>query len=66
LHEGQEPNVYNRLFWAVTLGGTALVLMNAGGLEPLKTASLVVGLPLVFLMGISFCSLLKWLKEDYP
>jgi BCCT family betaine/carnitine transporter len=66
LHEGQEPNVYNRLFWAVTLGGTALVLMNAGGLVPLKTASLMVGLPLVFLMGISFCSLLKWLKEDYP
>lgn len=66
LQEGQEPNVYNRLFWAVALGSSALVLMNAGGLEPLKTASLVVGLPLVFLMGIAFCSLLKWLKEDYP
>jgi BCCT family betaine/carnitine transporter len=66
LQEGQEPAVYNRLFWAVALGGSALVLMNVGGLAPLKTASLVVGLPLVFLMGIAFLSLLKWLKEDQP
>lgn len=65
LHDGQEPAVFNRLFWAVALGGSALVLMNVGGLAPLKTASLVVGLPLIFLMGISFLSLLKWLKEDY-
>jgi BCCT family betaine/carnitine transporter len=66
LREGQEPTIVNRLFWAVALGGSALVLMNVGGLAPLKTASLVVGLPLVFLMGIAFLSLLKWLKEDQP
>lgn len=66
LHGNQEPTLFNRMFWAILLGGSALVLMNVGGLAPLKTASLVVGLPLVFLMGIAFFSLLKWLKEDQP
>jgi betaine/carnitine transporter, BCCT family len=66
LKEGQEPVVYNRFFWAIALGGTALVLMNVGGLEPLKTASIISGLPLIFIMGISFFSLIKWLKEDKP
>ncbi|MDO6565275.1 BCCT family transporter [Amphritea sp. 1_MG-2023] len=66
LKEGQEPSRSNRLFWAIALGGTGLILMNAGGLAPIKTASLIVGVPLVFIMGVSFLSLLKWLKEDYP
>lgn len=64
LHEGQEPAMYNRLFWALVLGATGLVIMNFGGLEPLKTASIIVGLPLVFLMLISFMSLVRWLKAD--
>ncbi|MBS7663273.1 BCCT family transporter [Pseudomonas lalucatii] len=66
LQDGQEPVVYNRLFWALMLGTTALVVMNIGGLETVKTASIVVGLPLVFLMGIAVMSLLRWLKEDQP
>ena len=64
-HEGQEPVMYNRLFWALVLGATALVIMNIGGLEPLKTTSLVVGLPLALLMVVSFFSLLRWLEEDF-
>ena len=51
---------------AIALGATGLVVMSVGGLESLKTASLVVGVPLVFLMGISIVSLLRWLKQDYP
>lgn len=66
IKEGQEPSRINRLFWAIVLGITGLILMNAGGLAPIKTASLIVGVPLVFIMGISFLSLLKWLKEDFP
>ncbi len=64
LHDGQEPTRYNRLFWALILGVTGLVVMNIGGLEPLKTASIIIGLPLAILMTISFFSLLRWLKED--
>ncbi len=63
-HTG-EPSVGNRMFWAVSLGVIAIVLMKLGGLAPLKTASLVVGVPLIFLMGISFFSLKRWLVEDY-
>lgn len=65
LKEGQEPILFNRGFWAIALGGIALVLMKLGGLGPLKTASLVVSVPLIFLMVISVFSLLKWLKQDY-
>ncbi len=66
MKEGQEPVLFNRAFWAIALGAIALVLMKIGGLAPLKTSSLVVGVPLVFLMGLSILSLLKWLKEDFP
>ncbi len=65
IKEGQEPVLFNRGFWAIALGGIALVLMKIGGLGPLKTSSLVVSVPLVFLMVISFFSLLKWLRQDY-
>ncbi len=65
MKEGQEPVLFNRGFWAIALGGIALVLMKIGGLGPLKTASLVVSVPLIFLMVISIFSLLKWLKVDY-
>ena len=64
LHEGKEPILFNRAFWALALGSIALALMKIGGLGPLKTSSLVVGVPLIFLMGISYFSLLKWLRED--
>jgi len=66
LREGVEPNVANRFFWAMALGGSGLVLMNVGGLEPLKTASLVVGVPLLLVMCMSFFSLILWLRADYP
>ncbi len=66
LHDGQEPARINRLFWAIALGATGLILMSQGGLEPIKTASLMVGIPLVFIMGMTFISLLRWLREDYP
>ena len=63
MHEG-EPSLINRAFWAIALGSIALVLMKLGGLAPLKTASIVVSVPLIVLMAISVFSLLRWLKED--
>lgn len=64
IKEGEDPVLFNRVFWAVALGSIALVLMKLGGLVALKTSSLVVGVPLVFCMGMSILSLAKWLKED--
>ncbi len=66
LHENQEPSTKNRMFWAMALGSTGIVVMSVGGLEPLKTASLVVGVPLILLMSLALASLHRWLKEDYP
>jgi len=59
-----EPLRWNRLFWAVALGGMAVALMYLGGLRPLQTASLIVALPLIFVIALSVWSLLRWLKED--
>jgi BCCT family betaine/carnitine transporter len=60
----REPKRWNRLFWAIALGGMAVSLMYLGGLKPLQTASLVVAFPLMFVIGLSVWSLLRWLKED--
>ena len=46
-----EPLRWNRLFWAVALGGMAVALMYLGGLKPLQTASLIVALPLIFVIS---------------
>jgi BCCT family betaine/carnitine transporter len=59
-----EPVRWNRLFWAIALGGMAVALMYLGGLKPLQTASLIVALPLVFVISLCVWSFLKWLKED--
>lgn len=59
-----EPRRWNRLFWALALGATAVALMYLGGLKPLQTASLIVALPLIFVIALSVWSLLRWLKED--
>ncbi len=61
-----EPRRWNRLFWALALGGMAVALMYLGGLKPLQTASLIVALPLIFVIALSVWSFLRWLKEDRP
>jgi BCCT family betaine/carnitine transporter len=59
-----EPLRWNRLFWALDLGGMAVALMYLGGLKPLQTTSLIVALPLIVVISLCVWSFLKWLKED--
>jgi BCCT family betaine/carnitine transporter len=59
-----EPQRWNRLFWALALGAIAVALMYLGGLGPLQTVSLIVSVPLIFVIGLSVWSLLRWLRED--
>ena len=59
-----EPVRWNRLFWALALGAMAVALMYLGGLRPLQTASLIVAVPLIFVITLSVWSFLRWLKED--
>ncbi|MEW5784544.1 MAG: BCCT family transporter [Bacillota bacterium] len=63
---GQEPAWFNRMFWAVVLGAVALVVMNVGGLTPIKTTSLVVAFPIAILVLVSLWSFFKHLKADQP
>ncbi len=63
--EGQPPR-WHRLVWAFVLGGTALSLMILGGLEVLRAASVVVGLPLVFVVAIMMWSLMRNLNKTGP
>jgi len=64
LRPDQEPFKFNRTFWAIALGAIAIALMNIGGLNVLKTSSLIVAVPLTFIMLITIFSLFSWLKED--
>ena len=59
-----EPLRWNRLFWALALGGMAVALMYLGGLRPLQTASLIVAVPLIFVIALCVWSFLRWLRED--
>jgi BCCT family betaine/carnitine transporter len=62
----QEPARWLRLFWAVVLGILPIALMQIGGLEPLKTASLVASLPLLVVFLLMGISLWLSLRDDRP
>ncbi|WP_289022962.1 BCCT family transporter [uncultured Salegentibacter sp.] len=54
-----------RVFWAVTEGTVAAVLLIGGGLQALQTATIVTGLPFAFILLVMCYSLYKGLKEDH-
>ncbi|RSK40661.1 BCCT family transporter [Mangrovimonas spongiae] len=56
--------VAQRVFWAVTEGTVAAVLLVGGGLKALQTAVIVTGLPFALILLVMCYSLLKGLKED--
>ena len=61
-----EPARWHRLFWAIVLAVVSLSLMYLGGLKPLQTASIVVGLPLMVVLAMIVVSFFRWLEQDYP
>jgi len=62
---GGDPNppVQQRIFWAVTEGVVAAVLLVGGGLTALQTASIVTGLPFAVVLLLVCLSLLRWFRE---
>ncbi|MUP46468.1 BCCT family transporter [Gramella sp. BOM4] len=56
--------VSQRIFWAVTEGTVAAVLLVGGGLQALQTATIVTGLPFAIILLIMCYSLYKGLVED--
>ncbi|MEC9282062.1 MAG: BCCT family transporter [Bdellovibrionota bacterium] len=61
----EEPPVWQRIFWAVTEGVVAAVLLLAGGLEALQTMTIASAFPMIIMIGIGTIGLLKALKEDH-
>jgi choline/glycine/proline betaine transport protein len=61
----EKTDVRLRIFWALTEGAVASVLVLGGGLIALQTGSLVTGLPVCVLMLITCYSVLKALRQEY-
>lgn len=64
LGEGQEPEKSNRLFWCFVITVLPLSLLFVGGLKSLQTASIVVALPLIFVMIAMMVSTYRHLHAD--
>lgn len=66
-----EPHRWNRLFWAGTLCLLPSCLMFIGDLQTLQTASIISGLPLIFIMIAMMIATIKaakfdlWFQPDY-
>lgn len=62
----ENPPVKFRIFWGLTSGIVAGVLMLAGGLSALQTASIVAGLPIAVIILLMIYGIVKSLHEDHP
>ena len=62
----EHPPIKFRLFWGITSCVVAGILMLAGGLGALQTASIVAGLPIAVILILMGYGLVKTLNEDFP
>jgi choline/glycine/proline betaine transport protein len=58
------PPVANRVFWGVSEGAAAAVLLLAGGLKALQAASISAGLPQSILLIFGCVGLVKILRQE--
>ncbi len=63
LAHDEEPERWHRMFWAFALALLPLALMRVGGLDPMRTASLLASMPLLVVFGVMAVSLLRALRE---
>lgn len=59
-----EPPVWQRIFWAVTEGLVAAVLLLAGGLGALQSAAIASALPFTFIMLLICYGLIRGLRLE--
>lgn len=62
----QDPPVAQRIFWALTEGTVAAVLLAGGGLLALQTAAIVTGLPFAIIMVLMCVGLYRAFNEEMP
>ncbi|MBN21278.1 MAG: choline transporter [Bdellovibrionaceae bacterium] len=61
----EEPPLWQRIFWALTEGVVASILLLAGGLDALQTMTIVSAFPIIILMTLGSYALIKSLREDW-
>ena len=59
-----DPPVWQRVFWAVTEGVVAAVLMIGGGLGALQSATIATALPFTFVIVLACLGLFKALRKE--
>jgi choline/glycine/proline betaine transport protein len=60
----EDPPVIQRVFWAITEGVVAALLLVAGGLAALQAAAIVAGFPFALVMLIMMYALIRGLSRD--
>ncbi|MDO6459594.1 BCCT family transporter [Granulosicoccaceae sp. 1_MG-2023] len=60
----EHPLARYRVFWGAAIGASAAVLLLAGGLKALQTASVVAALPFSFILIMAIYGLFKSLAEE--
>ncbi|WNC67727.1 BCCT family transporter [Thalassotalea nanhaiensis] len=66
LKEGDHPERWNRLFWAIALAIVPVALMYVdGGLKVILSTTIIVSLPLIIIGGFMSYSLTQMLKNDH-
>ncbi|MBO9481857.1 BCCT family transporter [Salinisphaera sp. G21_0] len=58
------PPARYRVFWGLVIGASAAVLLYAGGLKALQTASIVAALPFTIILFFATYGLIKALREE--
>jgi choline/glycine/proline betaine transport protein len=59
-----DPPAKLRIFWGVAIGAVAAVLLYSGGLQALKTASIIVALPFSVVLILATFGLCKSLYNE--
>ncbi|MCH8686274.1 BCCT family transporter [Sphingosinicellaceae bacterium A1X5R2] len=60
----EEPALWLRVFWALTCGGVAAVLLLAGGLAAVQMAAVIAALPLSIIMLLMCYGVLTSLRRE--
>lgn len=66
LREGEDPQRWLRVFWALAIGILPATLMYVGGIRVVQTGILVASLPILVICVLMTVALLKDLREDHP
>lgn len=61
----EHPPIKFRIFWGITAGIVAGVLMLAGGLSALQTASIVAGLPIAIVLLVMIYGMVRSLHQEH-